>query len=189
MPQQIILCRLWEHPCSLMSRNNKKFSFRTLVKHLILFLRAHNVRSTWACLQSRNAPEYQTTCRASTSVTPRYLVQVSSGVSQEGDGMSCPHADGHSGEAGGRAVQNGFCLHGDSTGHWAGGVVGAAGVGVQGVLIVGIQERPVSVRPLQCVMFKGKKRLGHKNKNNSLYYTCHVIILLSKLSVSPSSEI
>lgn len=52
-----------------------------------------------------------------------HLVQVPLGVSQEGDGMSRPHADGHSSETGGRAVQYGLCLDGHLAGHRAGGVV------------------------------------------------------------------
>lgn len=63
-----------------------------------------------------------------------YLVQVPLGVPQEGDGMSRPHIDGHRCQPGGRAVQYGLRFHSDPAGHGAGGVVGAAGVGVQGVL-------------------------------------------------------
>lgn len=78
------------------------------------------------------------------SVTPCYLVQVPLGVSQEGNGMSRPHADGHGSEAGGRAVQYGLRFYSHPASHRAGGVVGAAGVGVQSVLIVGTQERKIS---------------------------------------------
>lgn len=63
-----------------------------------------------------------------------YLVQVPLGVTQEGDGVSRPHADRHCGETGRRAVQYSLRFHGDPAGHGAGGVVGAAGVGVQSVL-------------------------------------------------------
>lgn len=82
---------------------------------------------------------------ALTSVTVCYLVQVAFGVSQEGDGMSCPHADRHSSETGGRAVQYRLCFHGDPAGHGAGSVVRATGVGVQSVLPMGIEERGKSV--------------------------------------------
>lgn len=63
-----------------------------------------------------------------------YLVQVPSGVSQEGDGLTLPHADGHGGEAGRGAVQDGLCFHRHPAGHGAGGVVRTTGVGLQGVL-------------------------------------------------------
>ena len=66
--------------------------------------------------------------------TAAYLVQVSSGVSQEGDGVALPHADGHRGETRGRAVQNGLRLHRHPAGHRAGGVVRTAGVGLKGIL-------------------------------------------------------
>lgn len=66
-----------------------------------------------------------------------YLVQAPSGVPQEGDGVSRPHADRHGSEAGRRAVQYGLGFHGDPAGHGAGGVVGAAGVGIQRVLAAG----------------------------------------------------
>lgn len=79
------------------------------------------------------------------SVTPRYLVQVPLGISQEGNGMSRPHADSHSSETGRWAVQYGLCFYGHPAGHRAGGVVRATGVGVQSVLMVGTQERTVSV--------------------------------------------
>lgn len=69
------------------------------------------------------------------SVTSCYLVQVPLGVSQEGDGVSRPHADSHGGEAGGRAVQYGLRHHGHPAGHRAGGVVRAAGVRIQSVLL------------------------------------------------------
>lgn len=79
-----------------------------------------------------------------------YLVQVPSGVAQEGDGVSRPDADGHGGEAGRRAVQYGLRFHGHPAGHGAGRVVGAAGVGVQRVLTAGGHRR----EPLSHFMFR-----------------------------------
>lgn len=38
------------------------------------------------------------------------------------------------------AVQNGFCYNCNPASHRAGGVVRATGVGIQGILIMGIQE-------------------------------------------------
>lgn len=70
-------------------------------------------------------------------------MQVPLGVSEEGDGMSRPHADSHSSETGRRAVQYGLSFYGHPAGHRAGGVVRAAGVGVQSVLIAGTQERTI----------------------------------------------
>ena len=61
-------------------------------------------------------------------------MQVPLGVSQEGYGMSGPHADGHSSETGGRAVQYGLRFDGLPAGHRARGMVGAAGVGIQRIL-------------------------------------------------------
>lgn len=63
-----------------------------------------------------------------------YLVQAPPGISQEGDGMTCPHADGHSSEAGRRAIQYGLCFYWHPAGHRAGGVVRTTRVGLQSVL-------------------------------------------------------
>lgn len=61
-------------------------------------------------------------------------MQVPPGVSQEGDGVTRPHADGHGSEAGRRAVQHGLGFHGHPAGHGAGGVVRTTRVGLQSVL-------------------------------------------------------
>lgn len=76
-------------------------------------------------------------------------MQVPPGVSQEGDGVSRPHADCHGGEPGGRAVQYGLRLHGHLAGHGAGCVVGAAGVRVQSVLVAGEQVTSQTTREMQ----------------------------------------
>lgn len=57
--------------------------------------------------------------------------------------MSCPYANCHSSETGRWAVQYGLSFYSDPAGHGAGGVVRAAGVGIQRVLTGGTQERTV----------------------------------------------
>lgn len=54
--------------------------------------------------------------------------------------MSGPHTDGHSSEAGRRAIQDSFCFHRHPAGHGAGGVVRATGVGLQSVLETSEEE-------------------------------------------------
>lgn len=61
-------------------------------------------------------------------------MQVPPGISQEGDGVTRPHADGHGSEAGRRAVQYGLGFHWYPAGHGAGGVVRTTRVGLQSVL-------------------------------------------------------
>lgn len=74
-----------------------------------------------------------------------YLVQSPCGVSEEGDAVSLSHTDGHSSETGSRRLPSGFSLHWCSACHWTGGVVGAAGICLKGVLQqTTATERPVS---------------------------------------------
>ncbi len=80
------------------------------------------------------------------SLIPCYLMQVPLRVSQEGNGMSRPHADSHSSETGRRAVQYGLCFYSHPAGHRAGGVVRAAGIGIQCILIMETQDRTINVR-------------------------------------------
>lgn len=73
-------------------------------------------------------------------------MQIPFGVSQEDNGMSQLDADSHSSKTGRGAIQYGFNFHSDPTGHRAGGVVRATGVGIQGVLTVEVQDRKINVQ-------------------------------------------
>lgn len=84
-------------------------------------------------------------------------MQVPPGVPQEGDGVSHPDADRHGSEAGRRAVKYGLGFHGDPAGHGAGGVVGAAGVGIQCVLTAG----DTGGNHYHISQFGAKSRLDH----------------------------
>lgn len=92
-------------------------------------------------------------------MTPCYLVQVSPGVSQEGDGVSRPDADSHGGETSRRAVQDGLNLNSHPAGHGTRGVVGAAGIGIQSVLMERMFER------VQCKVIPAclVQKIRHKN--------------------------
>lgn len=84
--------------------------------------------------------------------------------------MSHSAADSHSSKTGRRAVQYGFYFHRNPAGHGAGGVVGAAGVGIQGILTVGEQERKIS---LQYVLRSSKKQIKNKLNVNSSASVVH----------------
>lgn len=96
-------------------------------------------------------------------------MQVSLGVSKEGDRMSHPHADSHSSETGRRAVQYGLSFYSHPAGHRAGGVVRAAGVGVQSVLMVERPARTITIRHVQ-VTRKPNLTVKHISVYNALLF-------------------
>lgn len=56
------------------------------------------------------------------------------GVSEEGNAVSLSDTDSHSSETGSRGVPHGFRRQRCPACHWTGGVVGAAGIGLKGIL-------------------------------------------------------
>lgn len=65
----------------------------------------------------------------------KYLMQIAFGVTQEDNAMPLLHTDGHSGKTGRWVVQYRFGFNRLPARHRTGGVVWAARVSIQGVLV------------------------------------------------------
>lgn len=99
-----------------------------------------------------------------------YLVQSPFGVSEEGDAVSLSDADCHGSESGSWGVPHCFSFQRCPAGHWAGGVVRATGIRLEGILwYMNTTDRLVRWFVLTW---------------NTTFYCCHVEVFIDSLYLS-----
>lgn len=99
-----------------------------------------------------------------------YLVQSPFGVSEEGDAVSLSDADCHGSESGSWGVPHCFSFQRCPAGHWAGGVVRATGIRLEGILwYMNTTDRLVRWFVLTW---------------NATLYCCHIEVFIDSLYLS-----